>query len=934
MKPSYQNLEKKMEAVTQERDRLLSIINSNRTGTLQTKENFNNNKQKYRSLFLNAPLSYQSLDENGNFIEVNEAWLKTMGYRSDEVIGHNFSEFLHPDWQDHFKENFPRFKAVGEISGVEFEVVKKNGDLMLVSFHGKIGRDDNDIFQRTHCIFQDITGRKKLESELKTHFRNLETIFDSAPFILAICDKALCIHTINRKGASLVKKAQKDLSGKFCGDVFHCRHSFNDFGCGKNIECPDCILRNSVLSTFETRKSCIEKETQMNLIIDGMEKSFYFSISTELLMFDNQERVLLSMADITERKKNENKLIEQKQEIESIFRSAPIGIGVVTDRVINKVNKRTEEISGYCANDLIGKNARILYPTDKEYEDVGSEKYRQIALYGTGTVETKWRRKDGRIVDILMSSTPIDLKDSSKGVTFSVLDITESKMNEQALLDSEKKYRSMMEALEDPTYICSQDMRIEYMNPAMINWVGEDVTGSKCYEAVWGRQSRCPWCLHDRIMKGKSASKELQVPDSDEIYHVLSAPIYATDGSISKFTSYRNVTEIKQLYSRLQQAQKMEAIGNLAGGIAHDFNNILFPIVGLSEMLIEDFPSDSTEYENLQEIHKAGMRGSDLVNQILAFSRQTEDKLSPTRLQFIMKEVFKLLRASIPSNIEINQSLQPNCGLVLADSTQLHQIGMNLITNAYHAVQEKGGKIDVEVREVEVKKGVGVLDLPPGKYATLTVADNGVGINRDQLEKIFEPYFTTKKKGKGTGLGLSVVYAIVKKHKGEIKVLSEPGKGTRFQVYLPVLPSSSPEETEGLCSHWPTGTEKILLVDDEVPIANLEKQMLEKLGYSVSKRVSSTDTLDTFRANPDAYDLIISDMSMPHMTGDQLALEILKIRPDIPIIICTGLSERISKEQALGIGIKGVLMKPVAKADMAKEIRSVLDDSKILNGVQ
>ncbi|NDY73213.1 hypothetical protein DO021_04055 [Desulfobacter hydrogenophilus] len=803
MKPSYQDLEKKLEAVTQERDRLLSIINSNKTGKFQTKEKFNNNEQKFRSLFLNAPLSYQSLDENGNFIEVNEAWLKTMGYSIDEVIGHNFSEFLHPDWKDHFKENFPCFKAIGEILGVEFEMVKKNGDLILVSFHGKIGKNDNDIFQRTHCIFQDITQRKKLEYELKTHFRNLETIFDSAPFILAICDKDLCIHTINRKGTSLVKKAKKDLLGKFCGDVFHCRHSFNGCGCGKNIECPDCILRNSVLSTFETRNSCIEKETQMNLIIDGMETSFYFSISTALLTFDNEERVLLSMADITE-----------------------------------------------------------------------------------------------------------------------------SKMNEQALLDSEKKYRSMMEALEDPTYICSQDMRIEYMNPAMINWIGEDATGRKCHEAIWGSQSRCPWCSYDRIMKGESTSKELQVPDSDEIYHVLSAPIHTTDSSISKFTSYRNVTEIKQLYSRLQQAQKMEAIGNLAGGIAHDFNNILFPIVGLSEMLIENFPSDSMEYEDLQEIHKAGIRGSELVNQILAFSRQTEDKLSPTRLQFIMKEVFKLIRASIPSNIEINQSLQPNCGLVLADSTQLHQIGMNLITNAYHAVQENGGKIDVEVREVEVKKGIGVLGLPPGKYATLTVTDNGVGIERDLLEKIFEPYFTTKKKGKGTGLGLSVVYGIVKKHKGEIKVMSEPGKRTSFQVYLPILSSSPLEKTEGICSRQPTGSEKILLVDDEPAIANLEKQMLEKLGYSVSKRVSSTDTLDAFRANPDAYDLIISDMSMPHLTGDQLALEILKIRPDIPIIICTGFSENISKEQALGIGIKGFLMKPVAKADMAIEIRRVLDDAK------
>ena len=524
-----------------------------------------------------------------------------------------------------------------------------------------------------------------------------------------------------------------------------------------------------------------------------------------------------------------------------------------------------------------------------------------------------------------MSSTPIDLSDYSKGVTFSALDITESKQNQEALVDSEAKYRAMMEVQEDPTYISSQEMRIEYMNPAMVKWVGNDAIGQKCYEAIWGRQSKCPWCNFEMVMNGERATNEIQIPGADEIFHVSAAPIHHPDDSISKFTSYRNITDIKKLSMRLQQAQKMEAIGNLAGGIAHDFNNILFPIVGMSEMLIEDFPPESVEHQNAQEIYKAGMRGSELVNQILAFSRQHEDKLSPTRLQFVMKEVFKLTRASIPSNIEMGQSFQRDCGLVLADSTQLHQIGMNLITNAYHAVQEKGGKIDVDVREVKVNGGLKNLDLPPGRYATLSVKDNGVGIRQEQIEKIFEPYFTTKEKGKGTGLGLSVVYGIVKKYNGDIKVESNPGKGTSFQVYLPMLDSSDTEKAKDVVLPQPIGNEKILLVDDEAPIANLQKQMLEKLGYSVSARTSSLEAIEVFKAATEAFDLVISDMSMPQMTGDQFAAEILKIRPGTPIIICTGFSERIEKEQALEMGIKGFLLKPVTKADLANEVRRVLD---------
>ena len=258
-----------------------------------------------------------------------------------------------------------------------------------------------------------------------------------------------------------------------------------------------------------------------------------------------------------------------------------------------------------------------------------------------------------------------------------------------------------------------------------------------------------------------------------------------------------DLTEKQQIEERLRQAQKMESIGNLAGGIAHDFNNILFPIIGISEMFLEDLPPDSPERENTEEILKAAKRGGDLVKQILAFSRQTEHKLTPVRIQTVLKEVLKLSRSTIPSNIEINQNIQQDCGLVEADPTQIHQVAMNIITNAYHAVETNGGKIDVTLKEVTIEA-----DQPPnrtigsGRYALLSVTDTGHGMTPDLTAKIFEPYFTTKKQGKGTGLGLAVVYGIVKEHNGDIKVHSEAGKGTTFNIYLPLMTQPSKTDTD------------------------------------------------------------------------------------------------------------------------------------------
>ena len=384
--------------------------------------------------------------------------------------------------------------------------------------------------------------------------------------------------------------------------------------------------------------------------------------------------------------------------------------------------------------------------------------------------------------------------------------------------------------------------------------------------------------------------------------------------------------EKKKLQTQLQQAQKMKSIGTLAGGIAHDFNNILFPIVGYAEMMLDDLPEDSPHKNNTNEILQGAKRATDLVKQILTFSRQADQELKPLKVQLIIKEVLKLIRSSLPSTIEIKQHISNECGLVMADATQIHQVAMNLMTNAYHAMEDEGGKLEVTLKGVELEiDDLKDQSMTPGAYVCLTVADTGPGMDQSVISRIFEPYFTTKEERKGTGLGLAVVHGIVKSYKGDVRVYSEPGEGTAFHVYLPAIQSESEKEEIDAVAPVQEGTERILLVDDEESIVSMETQMLERLGYHVTARTSSIEALEAFRAAPDKFDLVITDMTMPNMTGVQLSQKLMEIRSNIPIIICTGFSEQISEDKVKAIGIRRYVMKPVVMREIAKKIREVLD---------
>jgi PAS domain S-box-containing protein len=383
--------------------------------------------------------------------------------------------------------------------------------------------------------------------------------------------------------------------------------------------------------------------------------------------------------------------------------------------------------------------------------------------------------------------------------------------------------------------------------------------------------------------------------------------------------------EKTKLESQLQQAQKMEAIGVLAGGIAHDFNNILTAINGYAELAREKLTGESKAANYLDEVLRAGDRATELVKQILTFSRQTVQDVAPIELQPLIKEAVKLLRASIPSYIEIRLNISPSCGAVLANPTQIHQIVMNLCTNAYHAMRETGGGLGISLEELVISdKDVHPLLAPsPGNYVRLTVSDTGHGMDKATAERIFEPYFTTKKPGEGTGMGLSLVHGIVKSYGGHISVYSEPGKGTTFHVYIPKVDSAPVKETAAQ-KKLEGGTEHLLIVDDEQPILLLEEEMLSPLGYRITACPTAGEALEKFRASPASFDLVITDMNMPKILGIDLAREMQRIRPDIPIILCTGFSDRIDAEKAKSLGIREYIEKPIVRTALAGAIRRVL----------
>jgi PAS domain S-box-containing protein len=650
--------------------------------------------------------------------------------------------------------------------------------------------------------------------------------------------------------------------------------------------------------------------------------------------------------EIMERRAAEISLGQSEIRFRTLIETIPYGIQEIdAEGVILFANPAHAVIYGFAPDELAGKAIFDLAADEDAAQRLRAhlaylmaEQPRPSPWYG------KDRTQDGRIIDTQVDwNYNRDIRGRVSGLTLVISDITHRKSAEKALLDNLAFMNTLIDTIPNPVFYKDSEGLFLGCNTAYAQTLGlpkEGILGhrlidleSSISEDMALHFHRQDLLLIDNPGIQTHESQVLCADNAQRDFVLYKATFNDTEGQVAGMVGIMlDITELKdaerrrrQLELQLQQTQKMEALGTLAGGIAHDFNNILAAIIGYTEIVVADTPQGTTSHDYLKRVLEAGERARSLVKQILAFSRQGEMEPKPVQLKLIVKEVLKLLRASLPATIEIDQQIESD-GAVMADPTQLHQVMMNLGTNAGYAMARTGGRLSVRIEDIRLDENFTRLhtDLRPGDYLKLTVADTGRGIDPENLTRIFDPFFTTKPKGEGTGMGLSVVHGIVTSLKGLITVDSAPGKGALFQVFLPALQDGA-EVHVAETGTLPAGKERILFVDDEPFQTDMLKHLLGLLGYRVETRNAAAEALALFQQDPQAFDLVITDMVMPGMTGDELAVRLLEIRPDLPIILATGYSQNITESKAKALGIKAFALKPLVIDKLSRLIRQVLD---------
>lgn len=631
------------------------------------------------------------------------------------------------------------------------------------------------------------------------------------------------------------------------------------------------------------------------------------------------------LSDITEQRKANRALQESENKFRLAFANAQDAIVWidVESGVITNCNKAAEELCVKRRKEIVGQHHTTLYPADKteHHHSLLGESGKDLNRNIEAKILTK--RGQTRTVTIAVSTMMVDGKEIAQGI---IRDITESKR----AIEEIKNLAKFPSEDPNPVIRISKDYEILYSNDAASPVL-------KTWQIQEGRLLPDLWCkrIEEVYGSGSSATYELNCNDG-HMFFITLQPIVGS-GYVNAYgldiTERKKVEKEKiELELQLSQKQKMEAIGTLAGGIAHDFNNILGAMQGYVELSLDDLTEGSTVRDNLEQILSCINRAAKLVKQILTFSRkdQQEQEKEPLQISSIIKEVLRMLRSSLPSTIKISRKIHADSSMVLADSTQIHQVLVNLCTNASHAMQGEDGLLEVSLEDVNLESETRIGDeyLGSGTYVKLSVSDSGCGMEKAVVERIFEPFFTTRKVNEGTGLGLSVVHGIIKSHGGVITVSSTPGEGTTFDIFFPKIESCEIQEPQSSESNN-REREVILLVDDEEMMLDVTRQILERLGFDVVAKTSSIDALEAFQEEPDEFDLVITDQVMPNMTGTQLARKLVSIRPDISVILCSGFPENVCPEEFKSIGIKEFIAKPISKQEIAAIIRKVLDKSRV-----
>jgi PAS domain S-box-containing protein len=865
------------------------------------------------------------LDRDYTIVFANQSFCDLCATTHDEIMGKKCYEVLHHSPFPCTGENEPEHRCLHRqifTTGLPFsgnrELTMLDGSKKFLQISASPLKDEKGMVVRLLSVIKDLTQEKKLQDALDTSIAEHEAIFQNVSFYLSFVDPEMLVIKLNPLMEELVGVKSDQAKGRHCYDIWG-QYAQDPGKMGKEKICDVCKVQHTLIDGQTYR---YERE-----ISDG-----YVEVTT-IPVKDKDGEIIGALecgVNITQRKNAEIALQRSETRYAALFNNNPNIMMLIDPQTacVLDANPAACAFYGYERQEWPGMKITDINPL--AHEKILT-KLNQILEKGKETFYFRHRLKNGKVRDVEVHCGALVI-DNHQVLCATIIDITERLQAEKERARSKEEWEKTFNALNDIITIQDKKMRIIRANKAAYQFfqVNEKgLTGRYCYELFYGINSPCPDCpLSGTSNNQGGQSWIINHEKSGKIFQISSSPILDNNGEISYLVHIaRDITAQRKMEENIFQAQKMEAIGTMAGGIAHDFNNILSAILGYSELVQRELLPGTSAHQDIHQVITAGKRASVLIQQILDFSRETEQKLQPLRPHLIIQETLQMLRSTLPVTVEIQENLDPACGIIMADPTKIHQVIMNLCTNAFHALPNEKGTLRIMLsRQERIVEDFNTNDGASASFIVLSVSDTGHGMDPETKSRIFEPYFTTKERGRGTGLGLAVVHGIIEGYNGVIEVESEPGQGCTFRIFIPALKEdNSTLEEQKIEATSLIGTERILVVDDEPLLVRINQRVLEDFGYSVTGMTDSREALEAIQTRPQQFDLLVTDQTMPGLTGSELAKAVLEIIPTLPIIICTGHSAIISEGEALALGIRKYLYKPIHGDELAKTVRMILD---------
>lgn len=907
----------------------VAFLTANIQHRKRVEEALRESEEQYRSLLQNIQAAVVVHGPDTKIIKCNKLSQELLGLTEDQLLGKKAIDpswkFFNEDGSDMPLESYPVNQVIATknvLKDVIVGVYRPNThDIVNVIVNAVPEFDHDGNISQTIVTFMDITELKRAEEALHESEERFRTLAEVSPVGIFRTDgEGNCLY-VNERWCEIAGLTPEEAFGEGWKQGLHPDDRdriFDEWYQAAKQNLPfksEYRFHNSKgLTTWVIGQAMEEREPS------GEIKGYIGTITniSERKQAEEEKNHYLSQLQATLDSTADGILVVDSHGKITTFNKRFIKLWNIPDAVIK--SKDDDQTLAHVLNQLDDPNT-FINKVKELYADPEAKSFDTI------------RFKDKRIFE--RYSGPQKLDGQIIGRVWSFRNVTDRYRMEKALRESEEKYRTILESIEEGYYEVDLTGNFTFLNDAMCKIRGQsrdELIGKNNKDYMNPDTAKTVYKYFNKVYDTGTPAKNVEWKtlraDGSERYVESSIDLIknSKDQPIGFRGVVRDVTERKRMEDELRQARKMESIGTMAGGIAHDFNNLLYMITGNTELALEDTPEWNPVHANLQEIKSAGLRAAGIVKQLLNFSRKADQELKPIGVITVIKDALKFMRSMIPKTIEIRKHLPDTDVTILADPIQINQVLMNICTNASQAMEETGGILEITVENATLSEEAvaNYPDLTAGEHIKITVSDTGPGIDPEIIDRIFDPYFTTKGFGEGSGMGLTVVHGIMKNHSGAIAVDSKPDKGATFTILFPVVAEKPVMEIK-TPDATPRGNETILFVDDEESIATMAGQVLIRLGYKVETETNPEAALELFRMNPDRFDLVITDMTMPQMTGVKLSEKLKDVRPDIPVIICTGHSSLIDEEKAKAMGIDDYAMKPIVKRDIAKIIRKVLD---------